>query len=152
MKIADYIAERETDLEEFATSMRSEIFEDDKKTLELNHGQIGFRLSNPSVELLPPAKGVKESAWQKTKAKVVVALLKALSTMRLGIKGLNSRLISVKVEPNRSNALAAYKIEEVTDAQLAKIGLMYNAPVDRFFYDAKAESIASHPSETSSSS
>lgn len=147
MKIADYIAQREADLALFTFANRAEIFSNGTKTRELNHGTLKLELSHASIDLLPAEKGQDKTPWQIVAEKVQKALIKALSAMRLGAGKHNEQLIRLKTEPNKQYALAAFKRGDITEEQLGNIGLLYNKPVDKFHYEAKAEQIESHASD-----
>ena len=145
VKFADRRVALQQDLEAFAVSNRKTLF-DEKKSIDLNHGTIGFRLSKPSIEVVEADEEGQASVWNGVKERIVKALIKALCALRLGVGKVSAALINVSVAPNKTAALARLKAQEVTEAQLEKIGLRYVPAEDRFFCEPKAELIGSHES------
>jgi phage host-nuclease inhibitor protein Gam len=111
----EQIAEMEEGLLRFASDRRDDF--DKKKSRDLNHGTIGFRMNPPSIKAI---KGVTLEAALK--------LVKASKHAW--------RFIRQKEEINRDEILTALAAKEISEAELTPLGLCKDQ-VEEFYYDLK---------------
>lgn len=90
----------------------------EKRSLELMHGTIGWRLGKPTVKLRP-----------RVRAEDAVSLCKSTE---------NSDLIRIKAELDKEQILNRYAGNKITDEQLEAIGVKIEQ-TERFFVDVKTE-------------
>jgi hypothetical protein len=127
-------------LEVFATEKRDEIFGQEKKSTALNHGEFGFKLSNPRLESLedgPP------KSYGKALDAIVEKLTAALGRLKLLFAGGDGQFLKVQLVLDRQALLAAAKKKTIGAAELRKAGLKYAPPADVFFVKPKAQEVAS---------
>jgi phage host-nuclease inhibitor protein Gam len=111
-------AELEGFVEAFARAHRKEIEAGGRKSLALNFGAVGFRMSKPKLAL---RKGVK---WPE-----VVTAIKAK------FAALASHLISTKEEPNKEGIKAC-----LTNEQMAEVGVSLKQ-AEEFFIETFPERV-----------
>lgn len=113
--LQERIAEMEEGLLRFASDRRDDF--DKKKSRDLNHGIIGFRMNPPSIKAL---KGITLEAALK--------LVKASKHAW--------RFVRQKEEINREEILTALAAKEISEDDLTPLGL-YKDQVEEFYYDLK---------------
>ncbi len=113
--LQERVAEMEEGLLRFASDRREDF--DKKKSRELNHGIVGFRMNPPSIKAI---KGVTLEAALK--------LVKASKHAW--------RFVRQKEEINREEILTAIAAKEIAEDDLTPLGL-YREQVEEFYYDLK---------------
>lgn len=141
----DRIRELEADLEAFVLRNVAALFEAGKKSIDLNHGTLGVRPSQPAVI---PLEGMTESqALEKLSGAFMTRIRKLLTSARLGFGKANDSVLRLKAEINRSGILARYRERAITDQQLAKAGLRIRPATDVFFYEATEQEVEHQSAE-----
>lgn len=124
-------------IEKYATKHRKELLTGDKKSVELNHGTIGWRKQKDKVEDidLPEEEQAKGLLARCLKA---VANVATTLTLKLG-KVLLTDLVQVKVTWSKPDVLKAFNEGKLTAAQLKKQGLEVVRGEDQFHCEPKSE-------------
>jgi len=144
MAIADQRQKLQTELETFCATHRDELLADSgKKSVELNHGTIGWR-STPRG--LAPIEG-GDAAGNATILDAIVAhLARALEKFELFRKAIGTlRFFTLQVKFDRKALLAAADKNELSAAELKKCGFVVIDGVDQFFAKPRVAELASRP-------
>lgn len=146
IKIADRRAELEAALEVFAEKYGKQVFDEGAKSKKLNHGEFGFRKSNPKLEAI---EGGPPKSFGATLDAIIEGLRKALAKTRLLFAGkvCDDRFLKIQVVLDRQALLTAAKKKEIGNVELRKVGLRFPAREDVFFVNPKAKEVASHSAE-----
>ena len=143
---ADRRRKLEADLEQFVFAFREQLFPPgEKKSLELNHGTIGLRLSTPKVSTV---KGITERKALATLCdKFLARVMRALSVCRLGFGKLNEWIVVLKPALNKEGILSKYAAGAIGNKSLLRYGLCVLPGKDEFFCEPNISNIQK-PSET----
>jgi hypothetical protein len=124
-------------IERYCDKNRKLLLPDDKKSVELNHGVVGYRKQRDKVEDLPQDDEDKAKGLLSKCLKAVVDAA-TMVTVKLG-KCLVSDLVTVYVAWNKPYVLKAFNEGRLTAAQLKKQGLEVVRGADNFFCEPKSE-------------
>lgn len=124
-------------IKHYCEKHRKQLLVEDKKSVELNHGKVGWRKQPDSIELL---KLDEETKGKTLLAKCKQALLSALGllTLKLG-KLAFAEYVNVKVEYRKDHVLKALDDKQVTTAALLKQGIVVHRGSDEFYCEPKSE-------------
>ena len=142
ISFADRLAQIDANIKAFASEKRAEILPPDKKSIELNHGEFGWKFGNDALAAIEG--GTPESFGKKLDDLVAKAqgwLLKLKTIFRAG----DGKWLKVQLVLDRQAMLAAAKAGQISDAELAKAGLKFAPKTEAFFIKAKAKQVASQP-------
>lgn len=130
-----------TQIETYCNKHRKKLLTGEKKSVDLNHGVIGWRKAKDAVIDLPMTDDDKAKGLLHKCLSVMLAYLGTL-TLKLGKLPISS-LVSVKVTWCKGDILKAFDAKQVTAAALAKQGLEVTRGRDEFYCEPKSEKRAS---------
>lgn len=140
LQIVDRRAELSAAIEEWAEENKAELLGDrSKKSLDLNHGTIGWR---SSAEKLVPLEGAPVTGNEMILEGIRRCLRKAAEAFRLFKVGC-LQFITFDVHFDKKALLAARQKEQISEKELTTVGFEIAPNEDRFFCKANAAKIES---------
>jgi hypothetical protein len=140
MTLADRRTQIEAALEKFATKSRAEILEGGLKSKALNHGTVGWR---SSARKLVACEGGAPKTLGIVLDTIVDILRKTIGGLKLLFDAGDGRFLDVQITFKKDAMLDAFERKEITKAELRKVGLRVQEPVDTFYVKAKALEVSS---------
>lgn len=141
--IKDRCEQLETAVEDFATEHRETILEAGKKSVDINHGRIGWRNGQRKLVACGTPK-----AFGETLDLLVAALRRTLKRFTLLFAIGDAQFFNVQLTMNKEAMLIAFERDEISAAELKKVGLAVEEAGEKFYLTVKAQDIASQTAQT----
>ena len=143
--IADRCQELEEQLRAFGASHRSDICVEDKKSIDLNFGKLGYR--DQSTSMKPIEKGAAP-AVKKLIEDLCAQVLVILKACKIFKKLPASPALTFKIDFDKAELKRAFKAKELTAAELKKVGYEMVTPPEQFFFEVHQKDLKSLPGAT----
>lgn len=141
---AEAFAGIESRLLAFATANRELICRGGKKSLALNHGEIGFRLQPSALDPVEGGSAAGNSTWLDL---VHGALVKGLDMLSLFTGVAASSLLKISVAVDKTAAKKALENQTLAAKELADMGFQYRVGAEKPWVKPAMQVVISHPGE-----
>jgi phage host-nuclease inhibitor protein Gam len=127
------------EIKAYCEEHRGELLTEEKKSLELTHGTIGWTKQPDSIDIVKP-KGKKAETSLLTKLTNLATAAITKAKVMLG-KSTALSLVRVKVDWDKVAIMKAVTSKQLTNATMAKEGIFLKQGQDQFYCEPKGEAV-----------